>query len=485
MTLTVDLARALPRSTEAIGIPIATTGPVPRNVGLSRAALAANGFEGKAGQTLVIPSTDGPTVIVVGIGERAALDAGGLRDAAAALARAAAKRSSLATALADVDGVEPRAAAQAVVEGFVLAGYRYLELKADKSAASRLQRVTLVAGARKAAAVGAGIERGLAIAGAACLARDLANTPPAHLTAVKLAERAVEVATAAGLGVEVIDEHRARELGLGGLLGVNAGSAEPPRAVKLTYAPGAARGHLALVGKGVVYDSGGISLKPSNPMHALMKMDMSGAAAVLAAMSVLPSIGVEARVTGWMMCTDNMPSGSAYKLGDVLTFRNGKTAEIHNTDAEGRLILADGLSLAVEDSPDAIVDIATLTGSALNALGPKIAAVLGSDQGWVDQVRAAAGRTGEKVWQLPLAEEYRKMLDSDIADVKNVGGAYAGAITAALFLHEFTGDRPWAHLDIAGTMSSEADEGWLSRGATGFGTRLLIDLAENFAPPAH
>ncbi len=486
MTLAVDLARSLPRSAETIGIPIATTGPVPRNVGLSRAALSAHGFDGKAGQTLVIPSAaGGPTVIVVGTGERGALDASALRDAAAALARAASKRTSLATTLADADGVEPRDAAQAVVEGFLLAGYRYLELKADKSAASRLERVTLVAAARKAAAVDAGIERGLAVAGAACLARDLANTPPGHLTAVKLAERAVEVATANGLGVEVIDEHRARELGLGGLLGVNAGSAEPPRVIKLTYAPRSPRGHLALVGKGVVYDSGGISLKPSNPMHALMKMDMSGAAAVLATMSALAPLGVRTRVTGWMMCTDNMPSGSAYKLGDVLTLRNGKTAEIHNTDAEGRLILADGLSLAVEETPDAIVDIATLTGSALAALGPKIAAVLGSDQGWVDQVRAAAGRTGEKVWQLPLAEEYRKMLDSDVADVKNVGGAYAGAITAALFLDEFTGDRPWAHLDIAGTMNAESDEGWLSRGATGFGTRLLIDLAENFVSPAH
>jgi leucyl aminopeptidase len=175
-----------------------------------------------------------------------------------------------------------------------------------------------------------------------------------------------------------------------------------------------------------------------------------------------------------------MPSGSAFKLGDVLTFRNGKTAEIHNTDAEGRLVLADGLSLAVEDGADAIVDIATLTGAALAALGSKIAAVLGNDQTFVDRVKAAADRTDEALWQLPLATQYRKLLDSQVADMKNVGGPYGGAITAALFLSEFVGSTPWAHLDIAGPMDSDADDGWLSRGATGFGTRTLIDLATGF-----
>jgi leucyl aminopeptidase len=229
-----------------------------------------------------------------------------------------------------------------------------------------------------------------------------------------------------------------------------------------------------------MYDSGGISLKPSDGMHALMKMDMSGAAAVLAAMSTLKALKCRATVTGYLMCTDNMPSGSAYKLGDVLTFRNGKTAEIHNTDAEGRLVLADGLSLGVEAKPDAIVDIATLTGAVIGALGQKVAGVLGNNQQIVDRVKAAAAEADEAIWQLPLERGYRKLLDSNVADMKNIGGPYGGAITAALFLDEFVGDTPWAHLDIAGPMNSDADDGWLSRGATGFGTRLLIQLALDY-----
>jgi leucyl aminopeptidase len=250
--------------------------------------------------------------------------------------------------------------------------------------------------------------------------------------------------------------------------------------VRLTYTPRNPRGHLVLVGKGVMFDSGGLSLKTNDGMKT-MKMDMTGAAAVLAAMTTLKALKCKAAVTGYMMCTDNLPSGSALTIGDVLTFRNGKTAEIHNTDAEGRLVLADGLSLGVEDKPDAIVDIATLTGAAMGALGLKMAAVLGNDQPFVDRVKEAALDVDEPIWQLPLEPSYRKLIDSNVADMKNVGGPYGGAIIAALFLHEFVGDTPWAHLDIAGPMSSEADDGWLPRGASGFGTRLLIQLALDFA----
>ncbi len=244
-------------------------------------------------------------------------------------------------------------------------------------------------------------------------------------------------------------------------------------------APAKGAGHLALVGKGIMYDSGGISLKPSDPMHAAMKMDMSGAAAVLATMSALAAVGCRNAVTGFLMCTDNMPSGSATKLGDVLHIHGGKTVEVHNTDAEGRLVLADGLVLAVEEEPDAIVDIATLTGAALIALGTGYAGVLGNNQALIDQVRAAADATDEPVWQLPLeTKRYRKLLDSDVADLKNIGNQYGGAITAAVFLSEFVGDVPWAHLDIAPTMKVDADESWRSKGATGFGTRLLIDAGD-------
>jgi len=213
-----------------------------------------------------------------------------------------------------------------------------------------------------------------------------------------------------------------------------------------------------------------------------MKMDMSGAAAVLAALTVLPDLKPKVKVVGYLMCTDNMPSGSAMKLGDVLRMRNGKTVEIHNTDAEGRLVLADGLSLAVEDGADAIVDIATLTGACIVALGQKVAGVMGTNDAWIAQVRSAAERADEAFWPLPLPPEYRKLLDSEVADLKNVGGPYGGALVAGLFLKEFTGDVPWAHLDIAGPMRSDADEGWLSKGGTAFGVRTLVELLDRYAP---
>ncbi len=485
MSLSVEIARSVPRDADVIGIPVAAEGTVPRALGLSRALLGAHGFEGKPGQILVLPAPAGPTVVAIGIGNPKDLTANGLRNAAAALARATSKRSRIATTLGDLVAVDSSSAAQAIVEGFMLASYRYVELKADKSAASKVERLTLVIGAGRAVGATAGAERGRAVAVAARFARDLANTPPAHLTARMMAERAVVVASESGLAIEVVDEHQAAALRLGGLLGVNAGSTEPPRMIKLTYSPRVPRGHVALVGKGVMYDSGGISLKPSDGMHVNMKMDMSGAAAVLATMSVLKALKVKTKVTAYLMCTDNMPSGSALKLGDVMTIRNGKTVEIHNTDAEGRLVLADGLSLAVEEQVDAIVDIATLTGACMGALGLKIAGVIGNNQGWIDQVKAASARTDEQVWQLPLAKEYRKLLDSNVADMRNIGGPYGGAITASLFLNEFVGDIPWAHLDIAGPMNAEADDGWLSRGATAFGTRLLIDLVANYAAPAN
>jgi leucyl aminopeptidase len=282
----------------------------------------------------------------------------------------------------------------------------------------------------------------------------------------------------------VFNKDALMQLGCGGILGVNRGSVEPPRMVKLTYSPKNPNGHLALVGKGITYDSGGISLKPSDAFHQVMKMDMSGAAAVLSSMSALKALRCKTKVTAFLMCTDNMPSGSAVKLGDVLTMRNGKTVEVHNTDAEGRLVLADGLSMAVEEEPDAIVDIATLTGAALVALGPSVAGVLGNDQGFVDQVRERSTEVDEPTWQLPLeSKRYRKLLDSVVADMRNIGGPYGGTITAAIFLSEFVGEIPWAHLDIAGPMKVDADEGIYSKGATGFGTRLLIDLACNFEQP--
>ena len=479
MTATASLARTTPKSADAIGVPVATSGPVPRSLGLSRAALAAHGFEGKAGQVLVVPAANGPTHIALGIGDPGALTAHVLRNAAGALVRAASKHAVVATTLADVAGVDAARAAQAVVEGGLLAAYRYAGIKKDVNTTA-LRELVLVAGEARAKGVASGIERGTVTATAAALARDLANTPPSHLNARDIAAKAVELGAATGLTVEVFNKDQLVAMGCGGIIGVNRGSIEPPRMVRLTYTPRNPVGHLALVGKGVMFDSGGLSLKPTDGQVS-MKMDMSGAAAVLSAMTALKALRCRTKVTGYLMCTDNMPSGSAVKMGDVLTFRNGKTAEILNTDAEGRLVLADGLSMAVEDAPDAIVDIATLTGAVMGALGLKMAGVFANDQPLAEQVKASAATVDEPVWQLPLEKNYRKLLDSNVADMKNVGGPYGGAILAALFLNEFVGDVPWAHLDIAGTMEVPADDGWQSRGATGFGTRLLIDLALNFS----
>jgi len=245
-------------------------------------------------------------------------------------------------------------------------------------------------------------------------------------------------------------------------------------------------GHASLVGKGIVFDAGGLGIKPNDMVHATMKSDMSGAGAILAAMTALRELGRRVAVTAYLMCTDNMPSGTAMHLGDVLTVRGGRTVEVINTDAEGRLVMADALVLSTEQDPrpDAILDFATLTGACQRALGRLSAGVMGNDQGLIDQVRAAGERTDETVWQLPLDHRLRHELDSTVADVRNVGGDDAGAITAALFLELFVDGLPWAHVDMAGTARTERDLPWRPKGATGYGTRLLIDFLLNFTPPA-
>ena len=478
MAVKIVTSRSVPSTVDVVAVPVGASGAIPREVGLDRDALKKHGFEGSVGSSLAIPGRD---LLVIGVGEIRAFDAMAARTVGATLARATTRFEHVATSLVDVTSRDAKAIAQAVTEGFSMASYTYTRLKS--TAKERNGTLTLVTSTTRAKAADAGVKAGLVMAGAVALARDLANTPPAYLPARVLADRAVEVAKASGLQVEVFDKDKLEVMGCGGLLGVNRGSVEPPRMVRLTHNPRGAVGHLVMVGKGITYDSGGISLKTSDAMHANMKMDMTGAASVLAAMSTLKALGCRTKVTGYLMCTDNRPSGSSVAMGDVLTFRNGKTAEIHNTDAEGRLVLADGLSLAVEQKPDAIVDIATLTGACMAALGNRIAGVLGSHQGFVDQVKQASARTDEPVWQLPLERGYRKLLDSNVADMRNIGGPYGGAITAALFLNEFTGDVPWAHLDIAGPMNVDSDEGWLTRGATGFGARLLATLALDFKRP--
>ena len=485
MRTAFSVSKSVPAKVAAIVIPIAASGPIPSGVGLNRAQLAALGFEGRASQTQTLPPAAGKTAVrvLLGIGEVRNLDTSVLRNVAASAARACARYESIATSLPGVMRGSAKAPTQAVVEGIALALHRWVALKNDKSGLSKLTSVTLVS-AEKTAEVQAGMLMGIATSTAVCTARDFANTPPSHLTARQFAEHAVAIAEASGVEATVYNKDQLIAMGCGGLVGVNAGSTEPPRMVKLEYKPTAARGKVVLVGKGVMYDSGGISLKPSDGMHAMMKMDMSGAAAVLATMGALRALKVKTQVTAYLMCTDNMPSGSALKLGDVLTMRNGKTVEIHNTDAEGRLILADGLSLGAESKPDAMIDIATLTGACLGALGKKMAGVLSNNSGVVSQLMNSSSRTNELLWELPLFHDYRRLLDSNVADMRNIGGPYAGATTAALFLHEFVGTTPWAHLDIAGPMDADGDEGWLNRGATAYGTRLLIDFCANFTKPS-
>jgi leucyl aminopeptidase len=362
----------------------------------------------------------------------------------------------------------------------VLGSYQFLRYKLDPKP-TKFTRLLVIA--RGGAKVRGALDRGSAIANAVTWARDLVNEPSGAKAPADVVDAARKLLRGTGIKVKVLaGEQLARER-MGGVLGVGQGSERPPRFLRLAYEPAGAKTTLALVGKGVVFDSGGLSLKTAAGMES-MKTDMSGAAAVIATLSVLGQLGVGTRVIGYVPLVENMPSGSAIRPGDVLRIRNGKTVEVLNTDAEGRLILADALALAVDEKADAIVDIATLTGACMVALGDKIAGLMGSDDTWVEQVRDAAGRAGESVWALPLPTEYRRLLDSEIADLRNVGTqSYGGALTAGLFLKEFAGDVAWAHLDIAGPARSSGDDGYITKGGTAFGTRTLIELASTFRAP--
>ncbi len=457
------------------------SGPEAANGGaLDLELLGRRGFGGELGETLVAEGPSGITVLV-GLGARERFGAEALRRAAAAAARAGAHCASL---VLDLEGTTtgalgPLAAAQAAGEGAALASYRVERFKSEQT--SGLGHLTLVGLDPQALAEGA--RRAAVVADAVALCRDLVNTPAGSLTPRDFASIASSVAERSGLGIEVLDEEAITARRLGGVLGVAGGSDEPPRFVKLTYEPEQATGRpVALVGKGITFDSGGLSIKPATSMMT-MKTDMSGAAAVLSAMSACRQLGVGTPVIGYLPVTENMPGGSATKPGDVLTIRNGKTIEVLNTDAEGRLVLADALSLAVEDGVDAIVDLATLTGACVAALGMEIAGVMGNDDRLIGEVRRAAASVGDALWPLPLPPGYRSHIDSEVADMKNIGAAgQAGALAAALLLAEFVGEVPWAHLDIAGPARSEEDAGYRRKGGTGFGVRTLIALLEGYEP---
>jgi leucyl aminopeptidase len=429
------------------------------------------GFEGKVGQVVAFPTggrIDFRTVMLVGLGDETDLE--GVRRAAGWIGRRAMKVRDVATTLPAVD-VE--GAAAATVEGFLLGQYSF----------DRYQSKPEIAATATLRFVGSevsldGIERSRILAKAVAWARDLVNEPAGGKSPETLAAMAVEVSRDLPVTVEVMDQDQISQERLGGLMAVAAGSSRPPRLVVLRYEPENAGAFLALVGKGITFDSGGLSLKPAAGMET-MKTDMSGAAAVLASVRAIAELGLPVRILAITPLTDNMPGGSATKPGDVLTARNGKTIEILNTDAEGRLVLADGLSLAAEAEPDLIVDIATLTGACHVALGDKIAGLWSTSDDAIARVRSAAERAGERVWHMPLPDDYRKNIDSDIADMKNTGPRFGGAINAALLLKEFAGDDPWVHLDIAGPARWPDDEHYQSKGGSGFGVRTLVALAED------
>ncbi|MGM0819481.1 MAG: leucyl aminopeptidase [Actinomycetota bacterium] len=449
--------------------------------------LAALRFTGEANQTARIPTrgkAKAPLALVVGLGSDP--DVHALRAASGAAAKAAAKDADLAiTVPGDLLAGEPGAAERtaAVVEGATLGAYAYTAFKSKAPDAPSLGEVALLAGAGlKGTEVKDAIAPAETIAQAVCLTRDLVNTPPQDKRPPALAERLAERAKEAGLKVKVHDEDDLAKRGFGGILGVGQGSSAPPRLVELTYSKGRPEHHLVLVGKGITFDTGGVSLKPSSGM-ATMKMDMAGAATTFAAAVAIAELGLKLKVTTLLPLAENMPSGTAQRVSDVLTQYGGKTVEVMNTDAEGRLVLADALAYAAEQEPDAMIDVATLTGAQIVALGSKIAGLMGSDDDLLTALEGAAEQTGELVWRLPLPKEYREHLDSEVADLKNIGkGREAGTLAAGLFLKEFTAEVPWAHFDIAGPAFEENGNGPLQgKGGTGMGVRTLVAYACDLA----
>lgn len=455
---------------------------------LSRLVLD-RGDAGKFGTCTVLPVCSGlgaRQVILMGLGKREEYTLDRLRQVAGIASREAQKLKArvVATALhgAGEAGFAPQAAAQALVEGTLLGSYRFSYYKTAKDEEVLLKKLYIVdENANKIAAIATGGADGQAIAGAVNLARDLVNHPANRLTPSKLAEHAAEIAGRGGLELEVLDKEAIAALGMEAFLAVAQGSNEPPRLIVLKYAGKPDSTEVtAFVGKGITFDSGGISLKPSEGMHE-MKDDMAGAAAVLGAMRAVAELKPAVNILAVLPCTENLPSGTAFRPGDVINSLGGKSIEIISTDAEGRLILADAIAYARRRGVTRIVDLATLTGACVVALGNVTSGVMTNDRAWCGQLLAAAAAAGEKMWELPLFDEYKEQIKSDIADLKNTGGRPAGAITAGLFLASFADATPWVHIDIAGTVSCSKESGYNVKGATGVGVRTLVELAGRLA----
>jgi leucyl aminopeptidase len=461
--------------------------------------LSLLGFEAKRDQVVAVPTggtIKAPVLVLVGLGEAdgstdgSGVEASEVRRAAGNAARAVKNAASVALCL-PADGPEH---VRAALEGYLLGAYRFDDYRTTSSDDVPSEVVVLSPGARRQEQQDA-FARAEVLVRAVSRTRDWVNTPPGDLVPARFAEASLERAAAAGtaapakgrstsrspkVAVEVFDEDALREKGCGGLIAVGQGSVSPPRLVRLTYSPAGATAHLALVGKGITFDSGGLSLKPAGSMGT-MKMDMAGAAAVVNAITAIASLDLPVKVTAYAALAENMPSGSAQRPGDVITIYGGRTVEVLNTDAEGRLVLADALVHAVEDAPDAIVDVATLTGACMVALGDRVSGLFGNDDALVARVSEAAGEAGEQLWHMPIPDEMTEKVrgNSKIADLaQHNSERWGGASYAAAFLKEFVGETPWVHLDIAGPAYNERPAyGHVTPGGTGVAVTTLVELA--------
>jgi leucyl aminopeptidase len=445
-------------------------------------ALESRELQGHLYELFVTPVTSGwqaQRVAFVGAGARADYTTERLRRVATAVALHARQRRGQRLAWLNRGDLPLAAAVQASAEGFALSMFSGDTYKSGERAAAPLAEIVILAGTvQDAGVLAAAAERGRILGESCNIARELSNEPSNVLTPAVFADRAAEISRAAGLQVDILDERAIADLGMGLLLGIAQGSAEPPRLIVMRHSPNAAWDApvLGLVGKGVTFDTGGISIKPADGMER-MKDDMAGGAAVICAMRAISLLKAPMNVIGVVPMTENMPGSRAVKPGDVLTSASGKTVEVINTDAEGRLILGDALWYAQKLGATHLVDVATLTGAAVVALGRAASALFGRPQSWVDVVSRAAQTAGDRCWPMPLYDEYADQLRSEIADLTNTGGRPAGACTAAMFLKEFAGNAPWAHLDVAGTAWADEAKPWMPKGASGVAVRTLAELA--------
>lgn len=452
----------------------------------SAAALSSKDLTGKEGESLLVycESKHVSRLLVIGLGESKKFTIEKLRRATATAAKKAKalKVGTLAIEIPDVADVLAETiaeTAQAMTEASLLSVYKYDKYLSSAATKKTAANVLLFSDSTYLSDIAAGVKNGTIIAEATIHARDLANAPGSELYPATLADDAKKNGRKFGYAVTVFERKKIAALGMGGVIGVSKGSEKEPRFITMEYGKQyKKRGTVVLVGKGVTFDTGGISIKPAANM-AEMKMDMSGAAAVIGAMNAVAGLKLKRHVVGLVPSVENMPSGTAVKPGDILRHYNGKTSEVDNTDAEGRLILADALGYAERFAPELVIDLATLTGACVVALGHYASGMMGNDQETMDALRQAGDRTFDRVWQLPLFDEYEKLIKSDVADVKNVGGRWGGAITAGWFLKKFIGDYKWVHLDIAGPAIMEENMDYIPRGGSGAGVRLLVDYLRN------